>query len=230
MAHRDDYEVTDYIFKVLLIGDKGVGKSSIVRRYVEDRFDTWPTTICVEYGTVTREINGKTVKLQIWDTAGEEKYHCLTDMYYRNTHGVIFVFDLGDPDSLEHVQNTWINQVYAKAPDDVCSTLVGSKDDVTIPSDDVTKSGTRVSLDDIRRVSERYCMSYFSTSAKLNKNIEKLFDHLAEQMMAQLSDYEEIPCPDSLPSFALHSFQAHSPIIDIEEQSGYYCTSCSTTA
>ena len=58
MAHRDDYEVTDYIFKVLLIGDKGVGKSSIVRRYVEDRFDTWPTTICVEYGTVTREING----------------------------------------------------------------------------------------------------------------------------------------------------------------------------
>ena len=58
MAHRDDYDVTDYIFKVLLLGDKGVGKSSIVRRYVEDRFDTWPTTICVEYGTVTRHING----------------------------------------------------------------------------------------------------------------------------------------------------------------------------
>ena len=54
---------------------------------------------------------GKTVKLQIWDTAGEEKYHCLTDIYYRNTHGVIFVFDLGNPQSLENVRNTWINQV-----------------------------------------------------------------------------------------------------------------------
>ena len=58
MAHRDDYDVADYIFKVLLIGDKGVGKSSIVRRYVEGRFETWPTTICVEFATVTRQIKG----------------------------------------------------------------------------------------------------------------------------------------------------------------------------
>lgn len=218
MAHRDDYEVTDYIFKVLLLGDKGVGKSSIVRRYVEDRFETWPTTICVEYGTVTRQIKGKTVKLQIWDTAGEEKYHCLTDMYYRNSHGVIFVFDLGNPDSLDHVTSSWINQVQTKAPDDVCCALVGSKCDV---------SETSITRDEIRRVIDLYCMSYFSTSAKLNKNIGKLFDHLAEQMIAKHSDFDEIPCPDSLPSFALHSFQPHSPVLDSDEQ-GYYCSSCGT--
>ena len=64
MAHDDDYDVTDYIFKVLLLGDKGVGKSSIVRRYVEDRFETWPTTVCVEYGAVTRTVKGMMVRTE----------------------------------------------------------------------------------------------------------------------------------------------------------------------
>ena len=93
MATRaeDDY---DYLFKVVLIGDSGVGKSNLLSRFTRNEFDLeTKTTIGVEFATNTIVIDGKTIKAQIWDTAGQERYRAITSAYYRGAVGALLVYD-----------------------------------------------------------------------------------------------------------------------------------------
>ena len=87
----------DYLFKILLVGDSAVGKSSLAERYAEGRFDPkFIATIGVDFKIRALDMDGKAVKLQIWDTAGQERFRCITTSYYRGAHGIILTYDLTD--------------------------------------------------------------------------------------------------------------------------------------
>jgi len=123
----------DYLFKLLIIGDAGVGKSSLLLRFADNTFTSaYINTIGVDFKIRTVNIDGMTIKLQIWDTAGQERFRTITATYYRGTHGVIVVYDVTEKESFENVRR-WMAEI-----DNNCDTqqnpvnrvLVGNKCDM----------------------------------------------------------------------------------------------------
>ena len=99
------WNFSDYLFKLLLIGDSGVGKSCLLLRFADDTYtESYISTIGVDFKIRTIELDGKTIKLQIWDTAGQERFRTITSTYYRGTHGVIVVYDVACGDSFANVK------------------------------------------------------------------------------------------------------------------------------
>ena len=117
----------DYLFKILLIGNSGVGKSSLLLRFADDTFtDNFMPTIGVDFKIRTLEVDGRTIKLQIWDTAGQERFKTITSSYYKGAHGIIVVYDITDKESFKNI-DTWMNEVEKHASDNVSRILVGNK-------------------------------------------------------------------------------------------------------
>ena len=108
MSTPQDY---DYLFKVLLIGNSSVGKSSLLLRFVDNQWnDLFVPTIGVDFKIRTMEIDNKNVKLQIWDTAGQERFKNITASYYRGAHGIFVVYDISDNESFKNINN-WMNEI-----------------------------------------------------------------------------------------------------------------------
>ena len=126
-SQEDEY---NYLFKVVLIGDSGVGKSSLLSRFAWDQFslDT-KSTIGVEFATKTVRIDGQTVKAQLWDTAGQERYRAITTAYYREAVGAIIVYDITKEQSFKNVEK-WVQDIRNNTSKDVCIMLVGNKCDL----------------------------------------------------------------------------------------------------
>merc|ERR1711939_987191 len=121
----------DYLFKLLLIGDSGVGKSCLLLRFADDTYtETYISTIGVDFKIRTIEIDGKVIKLQIWDTAGQERFRTITSSYYRGAHGIIVVYDVTDSESFDAVSR-WLSEIERFAGTDVNKLLVGNKSDLT---------------------------------------------------------------------------------------------------
>ncbi|XP_048491757.1 GTP-binding protein YPTM2 isoform X2 [Beta vulgaris subsp. vulgaris] len=121
----------DYLFKLLLIGDSGVGKSCLLLRFADDSYlDSYISTIGVDFKIRTVDQDGKTIKLQIWDTAGQERFRTITSSYYRGAHGIIVVYDITDQESFNNVKQ-WLSEIDRYASNNVNKLLVGNKSDLT---------------------------------------------------------------------------------------------------
>lgn len=120
----------DYIFKFVVIGDSSVGKSCIVLRFIEGVFNPdQENTIGVEFGAKVANVNGTNVKIQIWDTAGQEAFQSITRSYYRGAAGVLLVFDLTNRDSFKNTER-WLQETKNNASDEMVVCLVGNKSDL----------------------------------------------------------------------------------------------------
>uniref|UniRef100_A0A3Q4AK04 Ras-related protein Rab-13 n=1 Tax=Mola mola TaxID=94237 RepID=A0A3Q4AK04_MOLML len=121
----------DYLFKLLLIGDSGVGKTCLLFRFSEDSFNTtFISTIGIDFKIRTIELEGKRVKLQIWDTAGQERFRTITTAYYRGAMGIMLVYDICNEKSFENIKN-WIRNIEEHASSDVEKMILGNKCDMT---------------------------------------------------------------------------------------------------
>ena len=120
-----------YLFKVVLVGNSCVGKSSIVLRYADDEFsDVFLATIGVDFRFKSFLCEGENVKLQIWDTAGQEKFRTITNSYYRGAHALMIVFDITDHQSFADATNYWFQEIKTSCPPEIQILLVGNKSDL----------------------------------------------------------------------------------------------------
>jgi len=175
---EDDY---DHLFKLLMIGDSGVGKSSLLMRFTDDKFTgKYITTIGVDFKIKTIEVNGQKIKLQIWDTAGQERFRTITSSYYRGAHGVIIVYDVNNGDSFSSVRR-WLHEIDDNC-DDVRRILVGNKNDC--PESKV------VLTEDALRYADLMNIVLYETSAKDNVNVEDMFLGITNQVL--LHKYERV--------------------------------------
>ncbi|XP_075928579.1 ras-related protein Rab-35 [Petromyzon marinus] len=164
----------DHLFKLLIIGDSGVGKSSLLLRFSDNVFSgSHITTIGVDFKIRTMDVGGERVKLQIWDTAGQERFRTITSTYYRGTHGVIVVYDVTSAESFVNVQR-WLQEITTNC-EDVCRILVGNKDDD--PNRKV------VETQDARRFAEQMGVRLYETSAKDNIHVEDMFKAITDLVL-----------------------------------------------
>lgn len=164
----------DHLFKLLIIGDSGVGKSSLLIRFSDDTFSgSYITTIGVDFKIRTVVIDGQRVKLQIWDTAGQERFRTITSTYYRGTHGVIIVYDVTNGESFANVRR-WLQEIEHNC-DVVNKVLVGNKNDD--PDRKV------VITEDAQRFARQMDIELFETSAKDNINVEEMFLAITKQVL-----------------------------------------------
>jgi len=161
----------DYLFKLLLIGDSGVGKSCLLLRFADDTYtESYISTIGVDFKIRTFEQEGKTVKLQIWDTAGQERFRTITSSYYRGAHGIIIVYDVTDKESFNNVKH-WVQEIEKYAADGVNKLLVGNKCDLS--------SKKVVSYDEAKELADSLGIQFLETSAKNSHNVDTAFQTMA---------------------------------------------------
>lgn len=168
-------ELFDYMFKVLLLGDAGVGKTSLMWRFSEDVFNkTYISTIGIDFKLRTIEVQGKRVRLQVWDTAGQERFHAISVSYYRTAVGIMLVYDITRRHSFENIAK-WLRNIDEHAKEDVIKLLIGNKCDLHGPR--------TVKREEGEKLAEEYDMSFFETSAKENESIEEAFECIAKEVM-----------------------------------------------
>lgn len=169
----------DYLFKLLLIGDSGVGKSCLLLRFADDTYtDSYISTIGVDFKIRTIELDGKTIKLQIWDTAGQERFRTITSSYYRGAHGIIIVYDVTSKESFDSVKQ-WLQEIERYASESVNKLLVGNKSDMTSKRVVTTEQG--------QEMASSLKMPFLETSAKAATNVEKAFMTMAGEIKSRMA-------------------------------------------
>ncbi|XP_030372120.1 ras-related protein Rab-43 [Scaptodrosophila lebanonensis] len=179
----------DFLFKVVLIGDCGTGKTCIVERFKTGNYvDRHGNTIGVDFSMKTIAVDGKQVKLQIWDTAGQERFRTITQSYYRSANGVIIVYDITKRASFSNLQR-WIEEVRRYTASNVPIILIGNKCDL--------ETEREVDFEEVRHVSQFIPEVLFvmETSAKENTNVEDAFFCLAMELK-RLHDSSDVTADD----------------------------------
>eukprot|EP00762_Andalucia_godoyi_P003238 ANDGO_06678.mRNA.1 Ras-related protein Rab-8A len=173
----------DYLIKLLLIGDSGVGKSCLLLRFSDDTFTTsFITTIGIDFKIRTIELDGKRIKLQIWDTAGQERFRTITTAYYRGAMGILLVYDVTDENSYNNIA-TWMKNIEQHASENVCKILLGNKCDMVDKKVVDTARGQKLADD--------YGIKFLETSAKTNVNVEEAFFTIARDIKNTIIDVQE---------------------------------------
>jgi len=172
MGNRDDEY--DYLFKVVLIGDSGVGKSNLLSRFTRNEFNLESkSTIGVEFATRSIQVDGKTIKAQIWDTAGQERYRAITSAYYRGAVGALLVYDIAKHLTYENVER-WLRELRDHADANIVIMLVGNKSDL--------RHLRAVPTDEAKAFAEKNNLSFIETSALDSTNVETAFHNILTEI------------------------------------------------
>ena len=171
----DGDNTSESVYKVLLLGDSTVGKTCFLMRYTDNTFqEIHMSTIGLDYRLKSMTLkSGKNVKVQIWDTAGQDRFRAITKNYFKGAHGIILIYDVTDEQSFDNVSN-WINQIKEEASDNVIIFLVGNK------IDDVDHR--KIQTENGENLANTFKLDFFETSAKTGENVQKTFQTLVQKI------------------------------------------------
>lgn len=168
---EDEY---DYLFKLVLIGDSGVGKSNLLSRFTRNEFNLESkSTIGVEFATKSLNVDGKVIKAQIWDTAGQERYRAITSAYYRGAVGALLVYDVTRNITFENIER-WLKELRGHTDPNIVVMLIGNKSDL--------RHLVAVSTEDAKAFAERESLYFMETSALEATNVENAFQEVLSQI------------------------------------------------
>ncbi|KAH7283904.1 hypothetical protein KP509_34G031100 [Ceratopteris richardii] len=178
MAYRGDEEY-DYLFKVVLIGDSGVGKSNILSRFTRNEFSLESkSTIGVKFAARTITVDNKLIKAQIWDTAGQERYRAITSAYYRGAVGALLVYDITRHVTYQNVER-WLKELRDHTDNNIVVMLVGNKSDL--------RHLRAVPTEDGQSLAEKENLFFIETSALDSTNVESAFQQILTQIYRVVS-------------------------------------------
>eukprot|EP00932_Pfiesteria_piscicida_P020282 SRR837773.709.p1 GENE.SRR837773.709~~SRR837773.709.p1 ORF type:complete len:220 (-),score=47.43 SRR837773.709:81-740(-) len=184
-AGKRDY---DHLFKLVLIGESGAGKSCLLLRFADDQFtDSYITTIGVDFRFKTIPVDRKTIKLQIWDTAGQERFRTITSAYYRGADGIILVYDVCDRESFNRVDE-WLSEVNRYVNESTCKILIGNKCDRPA-------SERQVSTDEGKRKADELGLMFTEASAKDATNVDIAFNMISGELITKREQQGSKPKP-----------------------------------
>jgi len=189
----------DFLFKVVLIGDSGVGKSNLLSRFTRNEFNLESkSTIGVEFATRSINVDSKTVKAQIWDTAGQERYRAITSAYYRGAVGALLVYDIAKHATYVNVMR-WLKELRDHADSNIVIMLVGNKSDL--------KHLRAVPTEEAKSFAAENELSFIETSALDASNVESAFQTIltdiyrivSTKSLEQSADPIKVPTSDTIP-------------------------------
>eukprot|EP00941_MAST-03F_sp_MAST-3F-sp1_P003297 g3297.t1 len=214
---EEDY---DYLFKVVLIGDSGVGKSNLLSRFTRNEFNLESkSTIGVEFATKSIVAEGKKIKAQIWDTAGQERYRAITSAYYRGAVGALLVYDISKHVTFENVER-WLKELRDHADQNIVILLVGNKSDM--------EHMRAVTTDEAKAFAEKHQLAFMETSALDGTGVPDAFRLILTEIYRLMSAKSAQLDNDSNNSVALSG--GRQAVVMNQEEAGTSgkrgCTGC----
>ena len=166
----------EFVYKILILGDTSVGKTCFLTRYADNTFqETHMSTIGIDYKLKNVQMeNGKVAKLQIWDTAGQDRFRSITKNYYKGANGIVVIFSVVDKLSFINIKS-WINQIKAEVDDKVTIIIVGNKID--------DEENREVTTEEGEELARSFDLNFFECSAKTGENINETFNELVKKMV-----------------------------------------------
>lgn len=162
----------DFLFKVLFVGDSGVGKSALLRRFCDNEYsEEYTATIGVDFKIKTLLVDNHTIKLQVWDTAGQERFNSLIRAYFRGAHGIFMVVDVTDEDTLLQVSKHWMTMIHEEADMEPSIVMLVNKADL--------QSQAKITQKQL----DRLLIPHFKTSAKSGLNVRESFEMMAREIL-----------------------------------------------
>ena len=174
MSNNKENNNYDMIFKIVLIGDSSVGKTNILSKYISDEYDPdTQATIGVELSTKNYTFDNNEVKVQIWDTAGQEKYRSITSSYYKGAHGCLLVYDITRKVTFENIDK-WLAEIKLSSNNEINMVLIGNKCDL--------EDKREVSIEEAQNIAKLLNLAFMETSALNGTNVEKAFNELVNNV------------------------------------------------
>ena len=178
------YNEVEFVFKILLLGDSEVGKSCFLMRYSDNVFvENYITTIGLDYKLKNVKLDsGKTIKVQLWDTAGQDKYRTIAKNYFKGSHGILLLYDVTKQSSFQNIRD-WIQDIREEVSQKAIIFLIGNKIDLV--------DKRKISKEKGIELAEEYKLQFFEASAKSGENVDEVFKALYKKISEVYGDLEK---------------------------------------
>ena len=175
---------TDLVYKILLLGDSEVGKSCFLMRYADNVFvDNYITTIGLDYKLKYIQLDsGQVIKVQLWDTAGQDRYRTIAKNYYKGSHGILLLYDVTKSSSFENIRE-WIKDIREEVYEKAIIFLIGNKID--------KKDQIKIKTEDAEKLAEEFNIPFFEASAKSGENVDEIFKALYKKISEVYVDIQQ---------------------------------------
>ena len=170
----------DYAFKIVTLGESGIGKTSLINRFTYDTFETLSTTINNSICYKHLDIENKIIKIQLWDICGSERFRRVIPNFYRNASGAVVAYDISDKWSFDQVK-TWIEDVKAYSNTEINIVIVGTKCD---------RLDRKVTEEEGKKLADELGVRYFETSAKTGYNVNEAYNFLIKEIIDNIKNFE----------------------------------------